>query len=111
LIAEPITFADALDAAMNEIRQHGRTSTAVTIRLAETLLAIAGKVIRPSDRDALLRQAAMLERGCRHALPEENDQADVHERLRRLHQVLGVEDSPVGGDGHEHAQTSRSHAD
>ncbi|MEZ6053579.1 MAG: DUF2254 domain-containing protein [Planctomycetaceae bacterium] len=88
IIARPVTFSAALNAAFDEIRQHGRVSTAVTIRLAETLRAIAETVTRPSDRDAILRQTAMLERSFEDALPEQYDRADVRERLREIHDIF-----------------------
>lgn len=105
------SFGDALDAAFDEIRQHARDSAAVMTRLAETLLAIARKLRRPADRDAVLRQAAMLERASEDALPEKYDRADVRERLRKVRDALGCpadeDDSPAGGTRHQHAQPLR----
>jgi uncharacterized membrane protein len=93
VIVERVSFADTLNAAFDEIRQYGRSSASVTIRLVDTLLEIARKTTRPSDRDALLRQAAMLERGCEQALPEKYDRADVQERLRKVREVLSDDHS------------------
>lgn len=89
VIAKPTSFRDVLDAAFDEIRRHGRGNVSVTARLVETLVAIAQKTSRPADRDALLRQAAMLERGCEAELEEKYDRADVRERLRELYVLLG----------------------
>ena len=93
LIAEPTTFGSVLDAAFDEIRQYGRDSASVTTRLVETLHVIARKTTRPADRDAILRQAAMIERGAEAGLPEKYDRADVQERLRKLREILDG-DSP-----------------
>ena len=63
VITPVFTFPDVTDAAFNQIRQYGRSSTAVTIRLLETIAEIAGCVHRPEDRAALLRHAKMIARG------------------------------------------------
>jgi len=99
VIVERVSFPAVVDAAFDEIRQYGRDSAAVTIRLVETLLVIARKATRQSERDALLRQAAMLGRGADQALPEKYDRADVHERLRVLRKLLGAgESTSVAGN-------------
>lgn len=89
VIIERVSFPDALDAAFDEIRQYGRDSASVIIRLVETLLVVARKATRESDRDAILRQAAMLEHGAEQSLPEKYDRADVQERLREVRKLLG----------------------
>jgi uncharacterized membrane protein len=93
VITSVTSFADALDAAFDEIRQHARDSASVLIRLADTLLAISLKLRRRADRDAVLRQAAMLERASEQALPEKYDRADVRERLRKVRDALGYSGS------------------
>ncbi len=74
--------------AFNQIRQYGRTSTAVTIRLLETITEVAGFVHRPDDRAALLRHAEMVVRGAREELPEEEDRREVEERFQSATQLL-----------------------
>jgi uncharacterized membrane protein len=82
IIAEPTTFANLADAALNPIRQHARSSAAVTIRLLETITEIAGQARRPDDRADLRRHAEMLARGAREGLPEREDQEAVEQRYR-----------------------------
>ena len=41
IIAEPVTFAGMTDTAFNQIRQYGRSSAAVTIRLLEVIAIIS----------------------------------------------------------------------
>ncbi|MFO7593387.1 MAG: DUF2254 domain-containing protein [Pseudomonadota bacterium] len=65
LIAPVFTFPDVTDAAFNQIRQYSRSSTAVTIRLLETITEVARYAHRPEDRVALLRHAKMIARGAR----------------------------------------------
>jgi len=88
LITPVFTFPDAADAAFNQIRQYGRTSTAVTIRLLETIAEVARSVHRPEDRAALLRHAKMIVRGARGGLLEDEDRQEVEERFQSANQVL-----------------------
>jgi uncharacterized membrane protein len=83
-----VTFSDVTDAAFNQIRQYGRSSAAVTIRLLETIAVIAGSVHRPEDRAALLRHANMIARGARGGLPEDKDRQEVEERYQSVEQLL-----------------------
>ncbi len=72
-----LTFVDVTDAAFNQIRQYGRSSVAVTIRLLEAIAVIAPFTYRPADRAALWRQAQMIERGSQDAIAEELDRQDI----------------------------------
>jgi uncharacterized membrane protein len=80
VIAEPISFADMTDAAFNQIRQYGKTSVAVTIRLLEAIAVIVPYTYHKADRAALLRHANMIERGSQEGIPEELDRKDVEEQ-------------------------------
>jgi uncharacterized membrane protein len=77
VIAEPVAFTGVVDAAFDQIRQYGRSSAAVTIRLLEAIAVIAVRTHRAKDRAALLRQATLIARGSRDGLPEASDQEDV----------------------------------
>lgn len=80
IIAEPVTFADATDAAFNQIRQYGQTSVAVTMRLLEAITIIASFTYTKADRAVLLRHANMIEQGSQKGIAEELDRKDVKER-------------------------------
>ena len=80
VIARPVTWDSIVHTAFDEIRQYGRSSTAVTLRLLETLQRVAQRVTEMEGRAVLLRQAIMIERGSRAGLPEELDRQDVYER-------------------------------
>jgi len=80
VIAEPVSFVDVIDAAFNQIRQYGRTSVAVTMRLLEVIAVIAPFTHTKVDRAALLRHANMIDRGSHEGISEELDQKDVKER-------------------------------
>jgi len=63
MVAHPVTFAGMTDATFNQIRQYGRGSAAVTIRLLEAIAGVAAHISREEDRAALLQQARMIQRG------------------------------------------------
>ena len=80
VIAEPLEFADAIDAAFNQIRQYGQSSVAVTMRLLEAIATIASFTHRELDRTALQRHVDAIERGSQTGIKEELDLQDVQER-------------------------------
>lgn len=90
VITPVFTFPDITDAAFNQIRQYGRSSTAVTIRLLETIAEIAGSAHRPEDRAVLLRHARMIARGSGGGLPEDEDRQVVEERFQSANQLLSA---------------------
>ena len=62
IIVRTVSFANALDAAFNQIRQYGQNSVAVTIRLLEALASVAEHVQRDEDRDVVKLHAEMVSR-------------------------------------------------
>ena len=88
IIAPVFTFPDVTDAAFNQIRQYGRSSTALTIRLLETIAEVAGSVHRSEDRVALLRHASMIARGAGGGLPEYEDRQEVEKRFQAANRLL-----------------------
>jgi uncharacterized membrane protein len=90
IVAKHYGFDGLVNAALDPIRQYGRTSVPVTIRLLEGLRRIALCAKRAEDRAALLRHARMIERGSREADFDPNDRADVEERFRALEAQLAV---------------------
>ncbi|MDX9786943.1 MAG: DUF2254 domain-containing protein [Desulfobacterales bacterium] len=94
VITPVFTFPEITDAAFNQIRQYGRSSTAVTIRLLEIIAEVAGSVHRPEDRAALLRQAKMIVRGARGGLLEDEDRQEVEERFQFANQLLSESPDP-----------------
>jgi uncharacterized membrane protein len=88
VIARPVTFAGIANAAFDPIRQYGRSSAAVTIRLLEAIATIATCVRREGDRRALLDQALMIERGSREAFSQERDRAALDERFKKALEAL-----------------------
>jgi uncharacterized membrane protein len=94
VIAYPFTFADVTAAAFNQIRQYGRASAAVTIRLLEAMANVADYTAREEDRAALLQQASMVRRGSQKAIPEEWDRQEVEARYRTVVKALEQRRTP-----------------
>jgi uncharacterized membrane protein len=88
VITYPTTFERIVDVAFNQIRQYGRSHAAVSIRLLENIGVILPFTRHAAQREALLRQAALIERGSHEGLPEEADRRDVHERYLAIFQTL-----------------------
>ncbi len=84
VIASADTFSAFVDAAFNQIRQYGRSSAAVSIRLLETIALVAKFTHRPEDRATLLRQAEMITRGAVEDLPEDMDRRSVEVRCQAV---------------------------
>ncbi|HSE87192.1 MAG TPA: DUF2254 domain-containing protein [Candidatus Binatia bacterium] len=57
VIADAVTFEGMVEAAFNQIRQYGKSSVAVSIRLLETLTVIAHCLVRKAHIAALRLQA------------------------------------------------------
>jgi uncharacterized membrane protein len=88
VIAEPVTFVIATDAAFNQIRQYSTSDVAVTIRLLEAIAAIAAYTRINKDRAALLRHANMIWRGSQEGVSEELDRKDVELRYQEAVRAL-----------------------
>jgi uncharacterized membrane protein len=88
VIAPSVTFTGVVDAAFNQIRQYGRTSVAVTIRLLERLAVVVARTYREEDRAVLLRHAVMIEQDSREGIPQEQDRQDVQERFQAVVRAL-----------------------
>jgi uncharacterized membrane protein len=90
LVMRVVTFTDLTDAAFNPIREAGRTNTAVTLRLLDTIGVVAECVRTEEQRATLLRHATVIERGCVIGLPEVADRQAVAARYETVVRVLGL---------------------
>ena len=90
VIAPVLTFAGIMDAAFNQIRQASRSSVAVSVRLLDTIIVIAGFTVQPGHRASLLRHAEMIARGANEALPEDSDRDTVTNRLRAIKELCNA---------------------
>jgi uncharacterized membrane protein len=83
LVGKPVRFKELVDSSFDMIRQYGRSSTAVTLRLLDAVILIGERVRREEDRAALSAQAIMIDRGSRDGVLEERDRQEVKERFGR----------------------------
>jgi uncharacterized membrane protein len=87
VIASPLTFPDAVASAFEEIARYGRTSASVTCRLLEAVRSVGTCITHQADRNALLRQAAVIADGAR----DERLSDDDRELITQCHRaVLGA---------------------
>jgi uncharacterized membrane protein len=84
IVARPESVVSAVEAAFDQMRQYGRDSVAVTMRLLECLGRLALFAQRLEDAEALQRQAEMIGRAAMDAIQEENDRAEVRDRLGKV---------------------------
>jgi len=88
LILHMTGFPEIVDAAFNQIRQNARTHASVTIRLLESLGTIMRFAWNTEQRNAIIRQAIMIEKGCRDGLPEAMDAEDVSKRYTSIFKTM-----------------------
>lgn len=84
----PTTHSGVTDSAFNQIRQYGRNSVAVTIRLLEALRQLAAHAQTEEEHATLSRHADMVIRSAREAFTEPNDIADAEQRYDGFRQQL-----------------------
>jgi uncharacterized membrane protein len=77
LVCYSPNFKSLMDDAFNQLRQYGQSSIAVTIRLLETLQAIALRLHRIEDFEAVKRHASMTFHGVTLTPLEPNDREDI----------------------------------
>jgi uncharacterized membrane protein len=90
LVAPRPDFEGMLDCGFNQIRQYGRSSASVMIRLLETLDAIAQCAEAPERRRALYRHGEMVFREAMRGIEEEGDRSDISHRYERLCNKLSM---------------------
>ncbi len=88
VIAPVVTFSTIVDAAFNKIRLNAGSSTAVAVRLLDTITVIADSVRRPEDYATLRRHAKMIVRGAREEFPEGEDRHVVEKRYQVAKKAL-----------------------
>jgi uncharacterized membrane protein len=87
IIVGTVSFANALDASFDQIRQYGHNSVAVTIRLLEALASVAEHVQRDEDRAVVKLHAEMVSRHT-ESFSEEHDKRQMVERFQKVHRLL-----------------------
>lgn len=88
LVAPGPAFAEVVDTAFSQIRQSARSNPVMAIRMLDTIAQIAGRIQRTEDAVCLQRQADMIVRGAREAVPELEDVRDVETHFTKASQAL-----------------------
>jgi uncharacterized membrane protein len=82
------TFSSLADAAFNPLRNYARCDVEATVRLLQSIAAIASVATRPADRSVLQTHADMIARGAAEALPEAADRQAVAACHRAVGEAL-----------------------
>jgi uncharacterized membrane protein len=98
LVTRAHDFEGIVDASLDQIRQYGRSSVAVTIRLLEMIAAVIPFTRDARQRDSLLRQATMIDRGSAEGIAEEFDRAGIRARYLAIFERVEREFG-ISGDG------------
>lgn len=88
LIGQSITFAEIVDTSFDQIRQYGRSTVPVLIRLLETIAVVGAHTRTKVERAALLRQANMVRRGAIKDVPEPMDRQAIEAQYQLTLKVL-----------------------
>ncbi|HEV7298837.1 MAG TPA: DUF2254 domain-containing protein [Tepidisphaeraceae bacterium] len=89
IVAPVTTFDGLVDMAFNQIRQYGRTSVPVTLRLLEVITEAAEQLTGLEERAVLLRHAEMIHREGETKFTEPSDLTDLNRRWAAATAALG----------------------
>lgn len=88
VMTDASTVPGIVEASFAQIRQAARANTAVTLRLLETIAAVARHTRDQEFRGALRAQAEAIHRGSQEALKDPADLEDVGGRFREVIEAL-----------------------
>lgn len=97
VIADGSDFPEMANTAFNQIRQYGRNSVSVILRLLDTIAALAEHVRREEDRASLRLHAGKVAQDARKTLIDESDLQEVEERYAATLRALRAQDTDSGG--------------
>lgn len=88
VITNSADFSHLVKASFNQLRQYGKESVSVTVRLLEVILLVARHVRTAEQRAVLQREAEMIERASRQVIKEPNDLAAIQTRYENVLEAL-----------------------
>ena len=94
VVADPLTFPEALHAAFDPVRQYTRGSVVSTDALLLALVRVAAGVETDGQATAVARQASWVAAQCREGMPEEADRRRVYDRYGEVLRALAKFDLP-----------------
>lgn len=107
VVAPSVNFDQLTDAAFGPIRLYGRASYLVGVRLLKVLIGIVPQVRRHQDLDALMEQAAWVDRDFRAALSADHDRRRIAQQYERFLQVANERRENLPPSARERAQSQR----
>ena len=90
IIVPPVTFHIIVNAAFDQIRQHGKGNLAVTLRLLEGLGRIAECAGEEQRRKVIARHVELIQRGSRASFPDFNDREEAENGCRQVLALLSA---------------------
>ncbi|MDP5129600.1 MAG: DUF2254 domain-containing protein [Paraglaciecola sp.] len=81
-------FSQIANASFNQIRQYGKDSIAVTIRLLESLILIAEHAANDNQKGFVQEQSDMIGQACEQSTFCNKDKADINYRLQQIREIL-----------------------
>jgi uncharacterized membrane protein len=81
---DPVTFSGIMDAAFNQIRQYGKSSPSVIIRLMEALVTIDAFTTDFGKKESVRQHARMVLNAAESSGYDDNDLNDVKERFMEI---------------------------
>jgi uncharacterized membrane protein len=88
IITDATDFEGIAASALNQVRQYGRSSVAVTVRLLDVLARIGPHLVRPDDRAVLLGHARAVRDDGVATAPNERDKRDIEENFEIARRAL-----------------------
>lgn len=82
-------FPHLVKASFNQLRQYGKESVSVTVRLLEVILLVSRCIHAEAQREVLRSEADMIYRGSCEAIAEPNDLAAIRSRYDKV--ILALE--------------------
>jgi uncharacterized membrane protein len=94
VITVTVNFDRLLERAHDKVRQASRGMPAVMIRQLDGLTKVIASTTSHEQRELVLRQAAMIMRGCDESVPEAADRADVRRRYDAVLEAASSQEGP-----------------
>ncbi|WP_029918001.1 DUF2254 domain-containing protein [Pelobacter seleniigenes] len=88
IIDVPPSFREIVDLAFDQIRQYGRSHTVVILHLLEGISRILPFTRNVEQRDALLRQASIIEHDGQSGLPVTEDREMIHAKYLCIFELV-----------------------
>lgn len=88
LLIDPPTFPGLANTALDQMRQYGASSMAVSLRLLEMLAWVIPHAVREGDGESLQKHARMIQAACAHQHDEKHDLEDLQRRYQHIQDVI-----------------------